>query len=302
MNEALPVWTCSFERASEPAPDLKALTVGSPFVMGCKGDIPVSWQKGNLELVFAKKEDMFSLHILKIEKLEAQSAVFLVTGYKAGEFKPDYIRVVQKAAAESALGFEFAKPQWQIQSVLKKDQQAQPFPPFGPWSLGFPLWILIAVGVFLALLLLVLFRGIRRYSQRNRIRTEMARHKTALAPIHQFYRDSRQWRRRLNEIKTDEERKSLASALNHDFRLFILREFQIPTLEWSDRAIVEDLRRRHRHIYDQAGDSIRKTLRELGRLSTRPQVMQNDLEQVLRMSLDAVERTELAKDQRRGKR
>jgi hypothetical protein len=299
MTEALPVWNCKFDRSTEPnPPEMNALTVGAKFSMSCKGDIPVNWGEGPLGVQFAKKEDTYTLHILKAEKLEANEAVMTVTGYKAGQHNPEYVRVVQ-----GSTGFEVLKPAWEIKTVLKKDgQPQQPYPPFGPWNVAFPVWIIVSVAILLVVFGLIAFRFFRRHSQRNRMLAQLALHTTALSPIHQFYRDARQLRRRLNVVKEATEIKAAADDLNREFRLYVLREFQIPTLDWSDRAIVEDLRRRHRHIFEAAGDPLRKTLRELARMKAQSSVRLGDVEQLHRMSMDAAERIESAKEEKRGRR
>lgn len=298
MNDALPVWNCTFGKSAEANPvEMNALTVGSKFSLSCKGDIPVNWSEGPLTVQFPKKEDSYTLQVLKTERLAPNEAVMTVTAYKAGAHHPDYVRITQ-----GANGFEVSKPAWEIKSVLKKDEQPQPYAPFGPWSLGFPMWIVITAAILLALVGLFIFRMVRRYTQRNRMLLELARHKTALSPIHQFYRDARQLRRRLNLTQSEGEFKAVADDLDREFRLYVLREFQIPTLEWSDRAIVEDLRRRHRHVYQVAGDPLKRTLRELARMKAQTAVKLGDVEQLHRMSMDAAERIEGAKDGKGSRR
>jgi len=298
MTEALPVWTCTFDKSTEPnPPEMNALTVGAKFNMACKGDIPVTWAEGPISVQFARKEDTYTLQILKADKLEANEAIMTVTGYKAGQHNPEYVRIVQ-----GANGFEVLKPAWEIKTVLKKDPPPQPYPPFGPWNLGFPMWIIITVALVLALIGLVVFRFARRHNQRQRMLAQLALHTTALSPIHQFYRDARQLRRRLNLVKEETEIKAAADDLNREFRLYVLREFQIPTLDWSDRAIVDDLRRRHRHVFEAAGDPLKKTLRELARMKAQSSVKLGDVEQLHRMSMDAAERIESAKEAKGGRR
>lgn len=294
MSEALPVWNCTFGKSTEPNPvEMNALTVGAKFSMACKGDIAVDWTEAPVSLRFPKKEDSYTLQILKTDKLGANEALFVVTGYKGGAHNPEYIRIVQ-----GERGFEVAKPAWEIKSVLKKDQPPQPYPPYGPWGVAFPLWILVAIGLTALFIAILIYRTVRRYNQRSRMLLELGRHKTALSPIHQFYRDARGLRRRLNVARENDERKSLADELNRDFRLYVLREFLIPTLDWSDRAIAEDLRKRHRRVYDQAGDHLKRALRELSRMKAQDEVKQTDVEQLHRMSMDAAERIEQAKETR----
>lgn len=295
---ALPVWTCQFNPLhQEGAAKLEELTVGAKFALSCKGDIAVEWNKeGGLRAEFPKKEEAYTLHILKVEKLDGSSAEFIVTGYKPGKHSPEYVRVMQ-----GSQGFEFAKPTWEIQSVLPKDQQPQPAPPFGPWNLTIPYWIFGALFIAIALIGFIVVRKLRRVTQRRRALEEMALHKTPLSPVHQFYRDSRVLRRRLNGAGSAEELRTISSELNRDFRLYVLRQFQIPALEWSDRAIVDDLRKRHRLVHREAAEPLSKTLRELTRIVTQPKPLLPDVDQLHRMSLDTVERIERANEDSKRK-
>jgi hypothetical protein len=277
---ALPVWTCEFKGTEN-------LTVGTKFNVACGGDIPVQWNEGPLNVVFPQKEQSYTLVVLKADKLEAQRAELTVTGYKPGEHNPEYMRIVQGEA-----GFEVLKPKWTIASVLKQGEPPQPVPPFGPWALSLPMWVLIFQLVVFLFLLWIGYRIFRRYTQRNKIQQELDRHKTALPPVNQFYKDARHLRRRLNNAQSAEELKSITNELNKEFRLYVLRKFQIPALDWSDSAIVGSLKKRHRKIYKLASDPLRKTLRELSRMTHQEHPLLPDVEQIHRMTLDAVERME----------
>jgi hypothetical protein len=70
----------------------------------------------------------------------------------------------------------------------------------------------------------------------------------------------------------------------------------VPALEWSDRAITEDLRKRHRRVYVESGEKLRATLRELRRLCARDRVELADVEQLHRMSVEAAEILEAARE------
>ncbi len=306
---ALPIWKCEFQPDSAaPATPLDNLTVGAPFKMNCRGDIEVQWVKDfPVELVFPKKEDSYTLYVLKTESLAANEAQFLVTAYKAGEHKLEYVRVVQRqgpGAADAAdaahLGFEMAKPEWTVKSVLNPNGKNEPVPPFGPWSISLPMWMILAVVLALCAVAYFGVRKLRKVNQRNKMLAELEHHKTALSPLHQYYRDARNLRRRLHNVKQVEELGELSRDLNREFRLYVLRQFLIPTLDWSDGQIVRDLRRRHKKVYNAAGDHLRKTLRELTRLQVMQPVLFKDVEQMQRMSLEAVEKIDRATLQTKG--
>lgn len=293
MNE-VPVWSCEFKEAPS-APALNALTVGSKFTLNCHGDLAVPWAKGQpVTPVFPQKEQAYSLAILETSRLEENDVTFVVTGYKAGKHEPEYIRFVQ-----GDKGFEFVKPKWQIQSVLKQGEQPQPYPPFGPWALSLPIWIMVAALIALLLILYFAIRTIRRRGQRRRMLDELKLHRTALSPLHQFYRDSRLLRRKIHNAKTVEDLKKISEELDREFRLYVLRQFQIPALDWSDGEILRDLKKRHRRVYRQSSESLKRTLRELSRMRGRDQILLHDVEQLHRMSLDVVERLDTAQEARR---
>ncbi len=280
---ALPIWNCEF-KAQEGAAPLDNLTVGSLFRLHCQGEIEVEWKEGPFAVVFPDKNANYSLVVLKADKTNAKEAEFVVTGYKAGSHVPEYVRIIQGEA-----GFEMLKPKWEIKSVLKPNQMNEPYPPFGPWSLAMPIWVLFVLGLAAALVFYFGFRVFRRSRQRAKMLAELTRHQTALSPLHQFYRDARQLRRRLHNVKQAEELSALSKDLDREFRLYVLRQFQIPTLDWTDGEIVRDFKRRHRKVYEKAGDPLRKTLRELTRLVNQKEILFKDVEQIQRMSLETVE-------------
>jgi len=286
MNE-MPIWQCEFS-----GQDLGKLTVGTIFDLNCSGDIPVEWKPGeNLQITPAKKEEAYSLVVLESKSVSDRKVELRVTGYKPGPHQPEYFRVTQ-----GDRGFEVSRPKWEFQSVRKPNEPDEPHPSYGPFALSLPAWIWL-VGLALIIALgLVIWRQARRHLQRRRMLAELSRHRTALPPLHQFYRDLRQLRRRLHQSKASEELKGIGQDLDRDFRLYVLRSFEIPTLEWKDAAVVNDLRRRHRHVHRLAGEILRKTLRELGRQKERPMVLYKDLEQLLNMSLEAAERLDMAKE------
>lgn len=288
---ALPVWKCEFKAGQgEGFAPLDNLTVGSLFRMSCEGDIEVAWQQGPLQFTFPDKQGDYSLYFLKSENLAGKSVDLIVTGYRAGEFTPPYVRVVQ-----GENGFETQNLKWAVKSVLKPNEKAEPYGPYGPWSVGWPLWFILGVAVILFAVILWIGRTSRRYQQRNKMLLELDRHKTALSPLHQYYRDARNLRRRLHNVKQTEELVEISRDLNREFRLYVLRQFKIPTLDWSDREIVRDFKKRHRKVYGKVREPLRKTLRELARLSAQNQILFKDVEQMSRMSLDTVEKIESAR-------
>jgi hypothetical protein len=296
MSE-VPVWNCEFapetagEGTSGSGVALDSLTVGAHFDLKCHGDIPVQWDKSApTTLAFAKPEDEFTLAILTVKRQEPNEIDLVVTAYKAGQHNPDYVRILQSKGTAEEKGIEFAKPSWDVKSVLDPKQPAQPIGPYGPWNLTLPMWFWLVLAIVIMALVYFIFSRFKKFQQKRRLREELARHKTAVLPLHQFYKDCRNLRRRVFDAKYASDYTTIAGDLNREFRLYVLRKFEIPTLDWSNSQILRELKRRHRHTYAQAGEPLRQALRELTKLSARSNLTAQDVEQVQRMSLDAAER------------
>lgn len=296
----VPVWSCEFEAAPNQ-PKLDDLTVGAKFRLNCHGDIAVAWSAEPLRVKFPKAEQAHSLAIIGAEQLNPQSVQLTVTGYRAGEQTPDWVRILQGEGAEQR-GFETEKPKWTVKSVMSEGAPKKPYPSFGPWGVSLPTSVWIGLAVLITALVAALIWAVRRTWQRRRVRETLRRHRTALSPAHQFYRDARGLRRRLDEATAPETVRQVADDLSREFRLFLVREFEVPAEEWTDAAIRRDVARRFRAVGAQAGEGLAKTLRELTRLTSRPAALPEDVAQLLTMSLDTVEAIERAQDARPGLR
>jgi hypothetical protein len=291
MSE-VPVWTCDLAALPEKnANDMTALTVGARFGMKCHGEIAVAWDASKPHLAFATPDESYTLQILKVIRQDPNDAQYEVTSYKPGDHAPEYLRVLQGGPGGEK-GFEVAHPKWTVKSVLKPNEQNQPYGSFGPWRLSLPLWFIILICVVSLAVIGFVVRRVRKYQQRRRMLEELDRHRTAMPPLHQFYRDARLLSRRMHTAKDPVEFKQLSEDLNREFRLFVLRQFRIPAFDWSNRSIVKDLRQRHRKVYRASGIPLRKTLRELDHLRSRNEITAKDIEQMYRMSLDTAEKLE----------
>ena len=286
-NPGVPIWSCTFADPQTGSDKLDNLTVGSKFAMSCRGEIPVEWEKTAPTVSFAKPEDEFSLVILRDEKLDAKEALFTVTGYKPGEHKPEYIRILQ-----GERGFEVAHPTWTIKSVLKPNEEAKPFGPFGPFSVALPLWVW---GALALILVLIAVRGVAwgrdRWRRRN-IKAQLKLHATPLTPAHQFYRDARAIRKRLHAVVGVEDLKAILGELDQSFRRLLLRQYKIAALEGGEAVVIGEMRRRRAKVLAAVNPELGQMLRELGRLMSQPTITLSDVEQLHRMSVTCAEKIE----------
>ncbi len=276
---AVPIWGCEFVGA-------ESLTVGTEFQLKCHGDIPVNWSNaGPLRVEWPSPELQYTLNILGSPVLNENSAEFTVTSYRAGDHNLEYFRILKGDA-----GFEVSKPSFKVQSVLKSGAEPpKPFESFGPYTLPFPTWILAAFGVVALLIVVLSVRSFRKWSQRRALREELRLHRTALSPLHQFFRDARAVKRTMDNAKSPSDLSAAAQMLNKEFRLYFVRKFEIPALKWADRLILADLKKQDRRLFDVSSEKLSTSLRELKQLIARPQVERKDIEQLYRICFETIE-------------
>lgn len=282
MNEA-PVWKCDWVGAG-------SLTVGQRYQLNCKGDIPLEWPKeGYWHVTTPRADQKYALQILRPLEVNSQSVRLEVTSYNTGQLEMDYLRIFK-----GDVGFEITKPNWKVATVIQQTQEpTKPFESIGPYALGFPMWILFSMGAALAVLLVIVIRSVRKWNQRRRLREELRLHRTALSPLHQYYRDARNLKRKLDNAKSQDDLRGFVDGLNKEFKLYFVRKFEIPALDWSDRQTVREVRkcRKGRRI-DSEIESLKTSLRELHKLKSRQDLKAKDLDQLYRICMISLEQVE----------
>ena len=286
MSE-VPVWTCDIAEIKDES-HLEHLTVGDRFRLNCHGDIAVPWTADLPVVKMPKPEQDFTLAVLSAERLDPQAVQLTVTGYRPGEHAPEYVRILQ-----GERGFEFEKPKWKIESVIKPGEgPPKPYPASGVHAVPAPWWLQWTFWALVIALVAAIGRQIWRWVKRRRFRRELKRHQTALAPVRQFYRDARGLRRRLNEDPAPDAPTRVGADLNRDFRLMLMRKYEAPALTLSNAKLVKDIRRRHRAVDVVVADALKKVLRELTRAGERQALTHADVDQLIRMAVDVAESLE----------
>lgn len=255
---AIPIWHCDLKPLS--GDKLDNLTVGVKFEMECRGDIAVHWN-GTPKVVFSEKTPPGVLTILEVRKLDPTTADFIVTSYRAGPLKPEYIRVMTGSD-----GFEASGLEWNVQSVLKQGQPPQPFGPFGPFALPLPTWIWLAVGLIVATLASALWLWFQNFRYRRRLRAALAEFaKAGVNPSAQFHRDIRHLSRRVlqspNTAGVDEWIQIVDSAV----RVYLLREYHYLTVKVPRSALFAGLRRGNPDAFEGSSVGLTKLYSELDR-------------------------------------
>lgn len=284
---AIPVWHCDLKGANgQPLPPV---TVGMKFEMDCSGDIPVTWS-GSPHVVLPEKALPYSLVILTPRKLEATAAEFVVTSYRAGAMKPEYIRVMTGEA-----GFEASSLEWNVQSVLQQGQQGegqqqkpqQPYPPYGPFRLAMPFWVWIAVAFIVASVCSALWLWFRRVQSRRRLADDLAHHSPAgaLTPSAQFHKELRLLSRKLLSAKSTEAIGEWNETLDRAIRVHLLRQYEYLTLNIPRSQLLRGLQRKNRQAHAEHSPGLEKIFSEMDRFQTHAvQHKPADYEQILNIA------------------
>lgn len=303
-DQAVPLWQCDFQPlpaagvSGLPSTPLNALTVGAPFEMSCHGDIAVSWEKSSPQIQFAKDDDAYTLAILQVQQLDANSAQFIVTAYKPGDHHPDYLRVLTGKA-----GFESSHPEWKVQTIIKDKASAHPFPPVGPFTLSWPIWIWLVLAAIVAVVAGIVTWWIRRMRYKSRLQLALAEHASSMTALAQFHKNLRRLRRQAERPDKEDWKAEWLDQLALATRVYFLREFDVLTTEMSFERIRGYLKKHHREIYRHASPALEKLMAEMRRFQGQLGVHgTKDFEQLVRMAQNLSEAVEKIQQKKRVQR
>lgn len=272
-------WECQLTDGQGVQP--KDVTVGTKLVLKCSGPSVSDW-KAPARFVFPKPEDEFSLAILQTNRASVNEGEWIVAGYKPGNHQPEWLEITDGSTSVRAENLT-----WSIASVIqpKPGEKAEPFAPFGPVSLFWPLWIWLTLGGLILAISALIFMRIRRQRARKALLERLAVKGTVLTPYVEFHKTLRQLTR-----KHPEKPEEYLHQLDQSFRYFLTREFLIPADEWPMDAVLSDLKKRHKVIYKSLGSELSTLLREFKRASGAKQVSLGDCEQLQEISRKVVDR------------
>lgn len=290
---AVPVWHCDLKSTDQ-------LTVGTPFQMNCTGDIAVNWPSAAPQIVLPEKAQPYSLVILSATKLDANAAELIVTSYRTGEIKPDYIRVMS-----GDFGFEASGLNWKVQTVLKQGQQSKPYGPIGPFHLPMPTWVWVLVALVLASLCSGLWLWFRRVQERRRLAADLGQHaNAALTPSAQLHKELRALSRKLIHAADTSAVGEWNAALDQALRVYLMLEFNFLTLRLQRSQLLAGFKRKNREAFEAYSADLKKIFSEMDRFQTHASSHQaSEFEQILilaRQWCDRIEKDQVKK-QRAGR-
>lgn len=255
-NPTLPKWVCRVDGAPQDG----QWTVGEVFHLECEGT-RVQFGSTDIKFKLSEKQD-YALNVLAVDKQTENSISLKATSYRPGNHNLEDVQVV-----ESGVGKFVMEPiQLQVKSIIK-DPKQKPFGPILAMKLAYPIWLWVILGlVVLGLAFWGVFR-FRRNAQMKKVIEELKQHNTALGSFNQFHKDLRTLRRK--NIYTDkwpvEKKERYIESLDEIVRMYILREFYIPALDWNTNLIVKEISRSDKRRFSHYGSSLKKLLNELDR-------------------------------------
>lgn len=275
------------KRAEESSVDL---TVGREFLLHCQGEWP-QLKTEQLELRL-EEADKFKLRLLEFKFDSISEATLKVTSYKAGQHQIKKAQLVDQEHSVVLSDLDFT-----VNSVIDpQEPPAEPYGPFGPLNLSLPIWYPITfVLIIVAILSWLGFRW-RRRQQRRKLLAEMRLDQYAQDPLAQFFQVIRKTQRKYTvfvdaEPKPQEVREFVAE-IGEAYKIYLARHLQVPTLKWSVRRILSDVKKNHRDFYSEFGADLKKTLTEISRAENHPELSSKDCQQLMDLIRKQVDRME----------
>ncbi len=258
MTEPVPA-KCDIQIKTEP------INVGDPFTLSCQGEFGKAFSP-NAQIIFSDANNKYNLKILGLKNSSANDATFTVVSYKAGEFTNQGFVLTDGSVIAKVENLN-----WKIQSVLEKG--SKPFPPMGPLDLRYPNSLWIAILLVLAAIGLIIWRIMnKRRVRRGLIQAvlgvgredvpfrELVKVQNTQA-YSQFSRDLRAIQKEMNAMKP-KPTEEIWLELEKAFRFYLVRELLTPAFNWSQRQVLNDIKKNHRKVYNRCAFQLRKGLSE----------------------------------------
>lgn len=284
----IPNWKCELVRGMERGTVLNTpLTVGDIVGLSCKGEMAQLLDSTKVSILEAGKEKSYALKVIKVHSLTEQSAELDVTSYETGEHKEVSVLLTD--------GTNFIKAEplgWNVKSVIPEGQPPEPFGPFGPWRMKWPLWWWIVLAVIVLVVAFFTWRKARQVAKRRRLQLEVEEYCKRHSPFDELQRELRQMQRKI-------ERGSFKPAemlpnLHQGFRLFVMRTLVVPALELSERRLRREIWQRHKATFKKdLHQELYKFLTELKR-ANRADVSEKDTAQLVEWAQNLSEKLDAA--------
>lgn len=281
--------SCEIKIPTVQGLDEGVLTVGRIFHLNCPAKIPEGF---NFSQAKFDIKDPTHFKILKIAAQDQSQVSIEATFYAPGEWKIEDLILTDSQSKISLGKFETL-----VQSVLSPDVKPEPYGPIGPLKISVP-WLYVTIVGFVVLFMVsFLFIRLRRRWQRNSLLERLLEYETPLSALQQFHAESRRWQRQnsfFHDYQMDKSAIAVLQEINKQVRVFFIRRFQIPALDWNEKLILLDLKKYHRQIHDENQQIIKKWFSEMSKcLSNEANVKAQDIIQLHHEARKMLEKLDL---------
>lgn len=266
----LPTLNCQVAAAGSS--QAKALTVGDVFSIEC-GAEKIHFNPKHLR---AETKAPHQLKILRTETMPDGRWKVEVVSYRVGTYTGEDLVFTDGVNKAHVNGVTF-----QIRSVIDPQQPPKgPIGSFGGYILWPPLfyvWALLALAGFF-----VSGSAWRWWSHRKRTKLieGLKKYDHRMGPQNQLHSRLRSLDRQGLLDKNDYG--AYLKEIDDILRLYVIRQFRIPALDWSDRLILKDFQKRYQFLGTELFKELNFLLREIRKLKAIENKNRKDTEQLLR--------------------
>ncbi len=298
-------WTCktfAMDERGQAAGELsQAITVGTEFLLVCEGpSVVLAQTKLGLEL---NKTQRYALRLLQTRSMTDVRAEFVATTWMAGQIKLSNL-ILSDGASRVNLG----NIELNVASVIdqKTNPEGKPHPPWAPMLLAWPLWVWVAIGSAILLVVLVFVALVYRRVQHKRLLSMLESHPITLTPYHQFNKELRRLNRELPSKEgswPDERVQDFLRELDQTLRWFLARELIVPAVDRSPREVVRSIKRADERLFKLIRRDLGVILSELHKAqrlkpsaSDAQRVSVSDAQQLIDLARMVADRVDSAKE------
>jgi hypothetical protein len=252
----LPEWTCIIENS----PQDSEWTVGEVIEMECQGP-RAQLSSGQMDFIHPEPDQKYRLKILGFESDSENQLQLKVTSYNPGAHELNDLKI----AMDGRPIIKVEPLTLPVKTVIQSEE-VKPYGPVMAVKLGYPYWLW---GVLALIVLSALFYFIFRYRrnlQMKRVVEELQQHNTALGAFNQFNKDIRKLGRDyiFGELTdwSPQKKQRYVESLDEIFRMYLLREFFVPALDWDSSLVLKTLARQDKKRFAQYGSDLAVMLQE----------------------------------------
>lgn len=278
----IPVWNCQAEVSAD-------VTVGQKFSLGCSGE-SVPLLKTDQVVIYTRELDPVTKHaslnnlkILEVQSIDDRHFQATVTSYLTGKYQDDNIFVLTDGTNEIAL----QNIKFNVASVMQKGQEQKPYPAYPPWIMPIPLWFIALIIMAVIVPAVGIWLIFKRQKQKRALIESLKKQKTARLPFDEFHRDIRLIEKKHGLEPHDP--KGYIGDLEKSFRLYLIRELIVPANDWSDRAILNEIKSQHKTVWSASERGLKRLLKEFERARRANAVSVTDSRQLYSMCLEVSE-------------